>query len=70
MMHIYASCDVWELGTATRWRFSVDEGKKGKLQDGDSPWMKGKGNVYSLGIEIYFRRVIENGFRGFWFRRN
>ena len=31
MMHIYASCDVWELGTTTRWRFSVDEGKKGKV---------------------------------------
>ena len=58
-MHIYASCVVCELGAATSWKF-----------DGDSPWMKEKENVYSLGIEIYFRRVIENGFREFWFQRN
>ena len=30
-----------------------------QLQDGDSPWMKGKVKGYSLGIEIYFRRIQE-----------
>ena len=40
-------------------------------QEEDSPSMKINGENYSLFlIKNHFRRVIENGFRGFWFRRN